>query len=96
MFTLNLNGESTHDAVVGVGGVGVGGVGVGTGTVGVGTGAVGVGAVGGGRIVSNSSHPLAQASCPQSFIKLSSVGQPHLSEPQHLSIEPKKKEIKRR
>ncbi len=61
---------------------------------GFGTGAVGVGAVGG--LSSNaSSHPLAQASCRQSFIKLSSVGQPHLSEPQHLSIQRKRqKEIK--
>jgi len=133
-LTLNLNGESTHDVVVGVGAVGVmgvgavgvgavgvgavgvgavgvgavgvgavgvgavgvgavgvgavgvGGVGVGgVGVGGVGVGAVGVGAVGGGRTVSNNSHPLAHASCPQSFMKLSSVGQPHLAEPQHLS-----------
>jgi len=113
-LTLNLNGESTHDVVVGVGAVGVVGVGavgvgavgvgavgvgaVGVGAVGVGAvgvggvgvggvgvGAVGVGAVGGGRTVSNNSHPLAHASCPQSFMKLSSVGQPHLAAPKHLS-----------
>ncbi len=94
--TLNRNGESTHDGVggVGVGGVGVGGVGVG----GVGVGAVGVGDVGavGGLSSNASSHPLAQASCSLSFINSSSVGQPHLSEPQHLSFGSKKEiEIKR-
>ncbi len=77
---------------VGVGGVGVGGVGVG----GVGVGGVGVGAVGGGSTISNSSHPLAHEDCPQSFIKLSSVGQPHLPEPKHLSVVSKQeKETKR-
>ena len=94
-LTLNLNGESTHDVVVGVGAVGVGTVGVGAVGVGrVGVGGVSVGAVVGGLASNASSHPLAHASCWLSFIKLSSVGQPHLAEPQHLSWnKEEKKEI---